>query len=263
MAAARPILGLLSLLVLAAGVLFQFFVILSGSTYGTPENQIYFLEASTNGIAGARNPARWTYFALCGVNDSGHNANCASPQAALPFDPPRNFGTDANVPGQFIGSRTYFYLSRFMFAFYLIALFFAVIALFTGLLALCSRLGGYFSGFTTSVACFFQTLTAALMTAWTVMGRNAFRSNGQDAKLGIKAYGFTWAAVACFFISMVLFCISGAAGKAHESRKSHRGTRARGGRGVFGRKRSTRSQHGSRGSFYDAESQRRVKDETY
>lgn len=51
-----------------------------------------------------------------------------------------------------------------MFAFYLIALFFAAIALLSGLLALFSRLGGYLSAMTTAVALFFQTLAAALMT---------------------------------------------------------------------------------------------------
>jgi len=61
-------------------------------------------------------------------------------------------------------TRQYYYLSRFMFAFYLIALFFAVIALFAGVLALCSRLGGYVSGMTTAIALFFQTLAAALLT---------------------------------------------------------------------------------------------------
>lgn len=58
----------------------------------------------------------------------------------------------------------YYYLSRFMFAFYLMAIIFAAIALFTGLLAMCSRLGGYISGFNTSLALFFQTIAAALMT---------------------------------------------------------------------------------------------------
>lgn len=51
-----------------------------------------------------------------------------------------------------------------MFAFYLMAIIFAAIALFTGLLAMCSRLGGYISGFNTSLALFFQTIAAALMT---------------------------------------------------------------------------------------------------
>ncbi len=61
-------------------------------------------------------------------------------------------------------TRTYFYLTRFMFAFALIALFFAACSLFTGILALCSRIGAYLSGLLNMTALFFQTLTAALMT---------------------------------------------------------------------------------------------------
>jgi len=51
-----------------------------------------------------------------------------------------------------------------MFAFYLIALFFAVLALFTGVLALCTRIGSFLSGANAALALFFQTITAALMT---------------------------------------------------------------------------------------------------
>lgn len=51
-----------------------------------------------------------------------------------------------------------------MFAFHLIALFFAVCALFLGLLALCSRIGSFLSSLTCSVALFFQALAASLMT---------------------------------------------------------------------------------------------------
>jgi heme exporter protein D len=140
-----------------------------------------------------------------------------------------------------------------MFAFYLVALFFAVIGLLTGLLALCSRLGGYLSGLTVAIALFFQTLAAALMTVWTVKGRNAFRSNGQDARLGIYLYAFTWAAMGCFLISTVLFCCGGVL----DRKNSGSGVR---------RNRSTRSarshKSATRGSFYaDTESQRRVKDD--
>ncbi|KKY25236.1 putative cortical patch protein [Diplodia seriata] len=226
--AARPLLSFAALILLAGGIVLQFLVILSGGISGTPENQIYFLEASTD-------------------DSNGHNANCGAVVPALPFDPPRNFGTSTGVPDQFTGTHHYYYLSRFMFAFYLIALFFAAIALLTGLLALCSRLGGYLSGFNTFVALFFQTITAALMTAWTVQGRDAFKSNNQSARLGVKAYAFTWSAMACFLLSTVLFCMSGA----------HRKDSVYTKRSFFGRKGSTRS----RGSFIDAESQRRVKDD--
>jgi len=138
---------------------------LTGGVNGSPLDKFYFLEASTNGIPNARNPSRWTFFAICGADpSSGHNANCGAPVPALPFDPPRNFGTQQNLPEQFIGTHQYYYLSRFMFAFYLIALFFAAVALLSGLLALCSRLGGYLSSLMTFIALFFQSLAASLMT---------------------------------------------------------------------------------------------------
>ncbi len=60
--------------------------------------------------------------------------------------------------------RRYYLLTRFMFAFCIIGLFFAVLALFLGLLALFSRIGSFLSSAMCSVALFFQILTAALMT---------------------------------------------------------------------------------------------------
>lgn len=55
-------------------------------------------------------------------------------------------------------------MTRFMFAFMLIALFFAVMGLFTGLLALCTRIGAYLSGLLTTIAAFFQAIQVSLMT---------------------------------------------------------------------------------------------------
>lgn len=155
--------GLVSLILLGAGLLFQFFVILSGVANSTPLNKTYFIQVDTAGTSAAQNPLRWTFFYLCG-EQNGLNANCGHPVPARPFDPPRNFGSDQGVPQSFIGTNHYYYLSRFMFAFYLIALFFAAIAFLTGILALCTRLGSYLSGLTVAVAAFFQALAAALMT---------------------------------------------------------------------------------------------------
>ena len=82
----------------------QFFTILSGGIQSSPINKFYFLEAATTGIPNARNPSRWSFFAICGRDPStGLNANCGASVPALPFDPPRNFGTTDNVPEQFIG----------------------------------------------------------------------------------------------------------------------------------------------------------------
>ncbi|KZM23276.1 Eisosomes component [Ascochyta rabiei] len=246
-AAAKPIFALAALLLVAGGIVMQIFTILSGGINSAPINKFYFLEAATSGIPNARNPSRWTFFAICGRDPaSGLNANCGAVVPALPFDPPRNFGTTENVPQQFIGTHLYFYLSRFMFAFYLIALFFAAGALLTGLLALCSRLGGYLSALTVAVALFFQTLAASLLTAWIIKGRDAFRSAGLEASVGRYLLAFAWASMVCFLIATVLFCLGGALG----------GDRSSG----VSRRRSTKSTR-SRASFMDTDSQRRVKDE--
>ncbi|KAK5130346.1 hypothetical protein LTR08_002186 [Meristemomyces frigidus] len=251
MAIARPILGMISMILLAGGIVLTFFIVLSGAhIYKTPINLVYFLQADTGSISGGntqyQNPARWTWLAVCGVMN-GHNANCGPLHAAQSFDPVKNFGTRDGVPAQFLGTNHYYYLSRFAWAFYIMALFFAVIAFFLSIFALCARLGAYLSGLMAMVALFFQTLAAALMTAWTVQARNAFRTNGQSASLGKYAYGFTWATMACYLIATILFCVGGSAGKNERYEK----------KSYFGRKRSTRS----RGSFVDNESQHRVKDE--
>jgi len=251
MAIARPLLGLTAIVLLAGGIVMQFLVILSGLNH-SPLNQIYFLQADTgaisNGNANFRNPARWTYLDICGVAD-GKNVDCTSTTAALPFDVPRNFGTTDGVPQTFIGTNYYYYLSRFAWVFYLIALFFAVVAFLLSVFALFARLGAYLTGFTSMLAVFFQALAAALMTAWVVKGRNAFRSDGMSAKIGVKAMAFSWATFAAFFLAALFFCIGGAVGKSNSSQK----------KSYFGRKRSTRS----RGSFVDSGSERRVVKDEY
>ncbi|WPH01221.1 protein sur7 [Acrodontium crateriforme] len=246
MTVARPLLALISLIILAGGIVLQFFVILSGTKIGTPEDQIYFLQADTSAINGAMSTSRWTYFSVCGVGANGKNANCSPIKAASPFNPVQNFGTTDGVPMDFVGTHMYYYLSRLAWGFYLVALFFAVISFLLSAFALCARLGAYITGFTTLLATFFQAITAALMTAWTVKARNVFKANNMGASLGIKAYGFTWGAFACFFLSTVLYCVSGGMSNNDSRKKSY-----------FGRKSSTRS----RGSFIDNESQRRVKEE--
>lgn len=129
-----------------------------------------------------------------------------------------------------------------MFGFYLIAIFFGGIAFLTGFLALCTRLGAWLSSFLTFLALIFQGIAAALMTAWTVKARNDLMAMGHDAVLGRYSYGFTWAAFAAFFVSVILFCVAGAVGGKSSSTS---GKKSR--FGAFGRKRSTRS----RGSFGD------------
>lgn len=245
MAVARPLLGLISLIFVAGAVLLHFFVLLAGAVNGSPVNNIYFLQADTSAITGAPATSRWTFWNQDPVDSNGLTMiNGIHP--AWPFDPQTNFGTQTGVPQPFIGTNYYYYMTRFMFAFNLIALFFAVCALFLGLLALCSRIGSYLSSVMTFIALIFEALTAVLMTTAYVKGRDIFNQNNMTATIGQYAFGFMWAAVACLFLASVLFCVGGAASKKDDGYG--------GGRSRFGRKRSTRS----RGSFIDTDSQRPV-----
>ncbi|KAF2674970.1 SUR7-domain-containing protein [Microthyrium microscopicum] len=237
---ARPILGLISLVFLAGAILFQFFIILSGGVHSSPETKIYFLQADTTGMA-APNPARWTYWSLCGV-DGNVNANCGSPVPAFPFDPAnrRNFGSSAGVPDAFLTGSKWWYLSRFAWVLFLIALVFSVGAFLLSGLALCTRIGAWISSVLVSFALFWQTVAAALMTAWTVEARNVFRQNEHDASLGKYAYGFTWGAVALLFLSMITFCLAGGSNrKQANTYETSKRSSSRGRSGFFRRRRTS------------------------
>ncbi|KAL9126364.1 MAG: hypothetical protein Q9217_004566 [Psora testacea] len=213
-------------ILIAGAVLLILLTLLGGAIDKNPTNRFYFLQAETSGIAGAASTTRWTFWNACSVIN-GRNA-CPDVHPAYPLNPPSNFpGPNDGIPEQFIGTSHYYYLTRFMFAFVLIGLFFAVCSLFLGLLALCSRIGSFLAAY--------------------VQGRDAFHSNSRPASLGRYTFGFMWAAVACLFLSTVFFCAGGAADSSG-GRKERRGF----GRGMFGQR--NRSVRRDRGSFIDRSS---------
>ncbi|KAG8534338.1 uncharacterized protein KY384_001182 [Bacidia gigantensis] len=241
---ARPILGFLSLILIAGACLLLLLTLLGGAIDHNPTNRYYFLQADTSGIAGAADQTRWTLWNACSVLN-GKNS-CPKVHAAYPFNPPGNFkGSEDGIPPQFVGTHYYYYMTRFMFSFILIALFFAVVALFLGLLALCTKFGSYLDSAIVSVALFFQSIAAALMTTAFVKGRNLFRSNNRTASLGKYNFGFMWAAAACLFLATVFFlCAGGAAGGSSSSSGGSR----------FGKKKSSKRANKNRGSFLDRSS---------
>lgn len=233
----RPILGLLAMFFTAGAVLLIFLTLLGGTSNVKPLNDIYFLQAHTTNIPGAPGVSRWTFWNLCGVDADG-KSQCESSHPAFPLDPPsnRNFNTTTNIPSQFIGTSHFFLMTRFMFPFILIGLFFAVGSLFTGLLALCTRIGSLLSSSLAWIALMFQIICSCLMTAAYVEGRDAFSSNNQEATLGKKAFGFMWTAVACLILSSFLYCLGGVAGR--DGGYTGRSTRRR---GFFGPRRTSSS----------------------
>ncbi|KAI1404728.1 SUR7/PalI family-domain-containing protein [Hypoxylon fuscum] len=209
MARSNAYLAPLSLIFLAGSLVMLFFVILSAVTNTSPLNQTYFLSAETRGITGARSVTQWAYFYICGEG----NVDCSGAWPA----PPLGWAWSANpsgAPSELIGthggdttSMYYYYMWRFGWVFYLIALVFSVVAFFAGFVACCGRLGSAIAGLAALVALFFHTIAVSLMTAVFVKMRNAFIANGQNASLGRYAFGFSWGSWMALLIATILFCI--------------------------------------------------------
>lgn len=156
----------MALLFLAGSLIMIWFIILSGLTRTSPLRQTYFLRADTSGIEGARDISQWTYFRVCG----DANTDCGPARPALPLGDA--WASNARgVPDDFMGgyggdttSFFYWYMWRFGWVFFLLALFFEVLAFGAGFLALCSRLASAFTGLISLVALLFLTVAVSLMT---------------------------------------------------------------------------------------------------
>ncbi|KZZ92683.1 actin cortical patch protein Sur7 [Ascosphaera apis ARSEF 7405] len=236
MGVARPTTATIALFFLAGANLLLLFVLLGGANNSNPLKRFYFLEADTSRIPGAPKTSRWTFWAICGKKD-GHN-DCHHRNAGVPLDPPgkHNFQTKQGVPRGFIGTRHYYYITRFFFAFYLIEMFFAVCALIAGFMACCTRIGSWISSFLTLIALVFQIVTASLMTAGYVQGRNKFHHDGRHAKVGRYMFAFMWTSVVLLFISSILYCIAGIAPSAGKAKDE-----------AFGKKKSNKRRKSSSG----------------
>lgn len=179
---------------------------LAGVSRHTPFSKIYFLEADTSGIQGARDVTHWTYLYACGDG----NQNCGHSHAAMPFGKAwasNASGAPAKLIGKYGGGTTshyYYYMWRFGWVFYLLGLFFDVCAFGTSFLACCGRLGSGLGAMATMIAFVFVTLATSLMTATFVRARNVFHRDGRDAKLGKLAFGLAWATVALILIALAL-----------------------------------------------------------
>ncbi|KAM0326374.1 hypothetical protein ACHAQA_006976 [Verticillium albo-atrum] len=252
MVSAKPAAGTAGLVLLSGALVLIFFVILSGVSDSAPLNNTYFLEADTSGITGARSLTRWTYFYFCGDD----NQQCSRARPAPAFGRAWSGNADG-VPEGLIGShagdttsRFYFYMWRFGWVFYLIALFFIVLAWFASFLACCGRLGSAIAGLVSASALFFYTVAVSLMTATFVKARDEFRSDGRSAHVGTYAFGFSWGAWAALFLATVAFCFG------------LRGDKAAAGSGGFGGgRRWGRRRHSTRSRRSHDLGSRRVKDD--
>ncbi|KAF4124494.1 SUR7/PalI family [Geosmithia morbida] len=208
--AKNGILGIAGLILMAASLLFLWFIVLSGLTsHTTPFSDTYFLRADTSGITGARDTTQWTYLYFCGEG----NKDCSKARPAPAFGKAWSSNADS-APASLIGSHggdttssRFFYLWRFGWVIILITLFFETLAFFSAFLACCGRLGAAISGSGSAVALFFHSVGSALTTATFVLARDAFHSDNRGASLGRYAFGFLWASWVGLFVATLLFCM--------------------------------------------------------
>jgi len=204
--AARPWLSIVTLILVGGSTLLLLFVILAGTVNHTPFNQVYFLGVDTSKISGAPSYSTYTLWNYCD-GSSGTNNACSAVTAAYPLEPGSNFGSNTNIPQDFLNSvNYYYYLSRVAFAFFIIAVFFSGIAFLAGFLALCSRLGSGLSAVLAFSGLIASIIAAAMMTAVWVAAQNAFNNAGISASIGVKAFAFAWSSVACLLLATIGFC---------------------------------------------------------
>ncbi|ABN67058.2 predicted protein [Scheffersomyces stipitis CBS 6054] len=183
-----------NLFFLAGTILLLIFVVLSGSSDHFPLDEFYWVSADTSNISGAPSRAAWTFWGVCEKNNY---TECQS-GPAFPISPVDNWDTNVNVPQKFIDNRdTFYYLSRFSFAFALIALGFSGLAFIIDILAFCLLVVDKVVIFLVTIGLFFLAGFAAFQTAVVVLARNAFRDADLSTSIGVKSMALLWASVAC------------------------------------------------------------------
>lgn len=192
-----------NLFLLAGTTLLLIFIVLAGSVNHFPFNRFEWLRADTSQIEGAYGESKWFFWGVC---DASNLSNCmAGP--AYPISPNRNFGTEQGVPSDFINDdSTFFYLSRFAFAFLIIGFIFTALAFIVDMAGFCFDFIERIVIILVTLALFFIAGFAAFQTSVAVLARNAFKDENLSAKLGVKGFAIMWTAVACLAIIWFITC---------------------------------------------------------
>lgn len=190
----------LNLFFLAGAIILLLFVILAGSTDTFPFNRFYWVRANTSGISGASSESAWTFWGVCEYQNF---SNCKL-GPAYPISPVDNFGTTSGVAKDFINNQdTYYFLSRFGFAFAIITLCFVGFSFILELVGLVHSVVDKIVALLVGIAFLFVSAFAAVQTAVVVLARNAFNTTSLSPHIGVKMLAITWAAFAVILILFV------------------------------------------------------------
>ncbi|KAL3228498.1 Protein SUR7 [Nakaseomyces bracarensis] len=188
-------LRLLILLFLAGNVLLLILIVLSGSIDNYPVNRFYWVEGNTSGIPNAPGVTRWTFWGACSYENN--KLNCGEYlKPAAPISPVDNFHTKVNVPHSFISKRdAFYYLSRFSFCFFWIALAFVGVSFILFILTWCSKAITQVVFILLCFGCTFNVTAVVLIQAAAAMAKKAFSNDDRHGKVGPSLFGIAWASV--------------------------------------------------------------------
>lgn len=221
----RRIFTFVPIILLLGLALLLFFINLVGANNTSILGNFYWSKVSGNNLPAPNGflTVRWTSYNICNEL-GGRNVDCTSTRPAFPYSPRDNFGTSEGIPQTFVKDRdTYYYLTRFAYAFYLVGLVFALLALIPVIFSCFTSgfLTGAFSLAVSGVALLFTAAATALITAAHVKGRNAFNSAGFNSSLGVKMFGIAWAATGALLLAFLwMVCVSSVAGSRKLQRKN-------------------------------------------
>ena len=207
--ALRRLVNFFAFIFFLGNLLLLILIITSGFSEKYPINRFFWLQADTMGIPGAPDTSRWTFWGLCSYL-GGHDIDCGEHvYGAYPISPVDNFHTDVNVPSKFITDReTFFYLSRFSFAFFWIALGVIGISLVIFILSWCFKevIGVTFP--LMLVGMLFNLVATILQTAVNALAKDAFHDAHRSANIGAAMMGMAWGSAVLSIIEFLVITFS-------------------------------------------------------
>lgn len=224
----RQLLKPVALIILLGSLLTLVLTLITGSTNRSIMGRFYWLETDCSQYPGApiSGRCRWTSYNLCGVS-GGKNSGCTSSSAGYAFSPKDNFSNTQNVPRAFItGRNRFFYMSRIGWAFEVIALFFLLCATLVFFVYALGFLKWLFWPFYV-LALLFMAVSAAILTAAYVLGKNDFSNAGNRTTLGSRAISTLWITVGALIFNLFLLTFLAVTGHPKSNRTSKYGRSGR------------------------------------
>lgn len=204
-----------TIIILAGGVTMYVLLLASGSPVHPNTRWIEpWIVANSSSNTFPYRSSSWTMYDYCftaNIGTRGVNRYCSPSSAAYPFDPRTNgghfFSTD-QVYDDFLNTDKYFYMSRFQYPFYILAVISLGIAFLASFFILWFYIAGIITCSCSAVATLFGLLAASLSTGTYVQAAKVFRDHGDSAEVSHILMGLAWTNVVIGLICTLFSLLS-------------------------------------------------------